>query len=202
MSRSDSEIEHQGANLREQLQAIVNSEMDAFAGADRISEVSQLQDQVSHFMGSLQQRFDVYIHDIERENAKMVEESKAEAVAESKLSDSHELNDEDIMNLEKEFHTYGIKQANGSTENKKSSMKYKMSQSLVGATIAVTLMWVFWPASEQGEMADTVEQANIGTVKPVAVTKPEAVAVVAAPVIEEKQIAPVAPVAKAVVFEK
>ncbi|WP_176957448.1 SH3 domain-containing protein [Mariprofundus sp. KV] len=187
MSRSDSEIEHQGADLREQLHAIVNSEMDLFADVDKIAEVSQLQAEVSQFMANLQQRFDDYILEIERENASAAERAEDDAVeaALAATATEHAARDnEEIMNLEKEFGTYGIRQANGIFERKRSTRE-TIIQTLAGATIAVALMWVFWPASEQRESATAVTEVAVEVAQPAIVaTAEENTATVEAKVVE------------------
>ncbi|NWF39282.1 SH3 domain-containing protein [Mariprofundus sp. NF] len=187
MSRSGSEIEHQGADLREQLHAIVNSEMDLFADVDKIAEVSQLQTEVNQFMANLQQRFDGYILEIERENASAAEAAEDEAVeaalaATAPTETEHlELNKDDVMNLEKEFGTYGITQANGIGEGKRTPRE-TVIQSLIGATIAVALMWVFWPTADHDVANDAVDLAKVESVKPVVTEK-------VAPVVTDKTAA-------------
>jgi len=176
MSRSGSEIEHQGANLREQLHAIVNSEMDLFADVDKIAEVSQLQAEVNLFMGNLQQRFDGYILEIERENTSAAEAAEDEAVeaalaATNPTETEHlELNKGDVMNLEKEFGTYGITQANGIGEGKRTPRE-TVIQSLIGATIAVALMWVFWPTADHDVVNDATDLAKVESLNSVAAEK-------------------------------
>lgn len=189
MSRSESEIVHQGADLREQLHAIVNSEMDLFADVDKIAEVSQLQSEVNLFMANLQQRFNDYILEIERENAsaaEQAEEDAVEAALTAAATDHYELDKQDIMNLEKEFGTYGIRQANGITDNKRSTRE-TIIQTLAGASIAVALMWVFWPASEQSKGVTAINEAAVIPVNEEIAVQPEAV-VVEAEVVAEPDV--------------
>lgn len=163
MSKTDIEIEHQGVSLQEQLHAIVHEEITAFSKADQITEVAQLQEQVDQFISSLQHRFESYIHVIEQENTPQKE--KATASVEPDFA----LTDDDLMNLEKEFDTYGIKQANGISEGKRST-KDTVIQGLVGTAIAASMMWLFWPVSEvenivTEEVAMKSEQPVMPTLK-------------------------------------
>ena len=187
MSRSGSETKHQGADLREQLQSIVHAEMEAFADIDKVANVEQLQFEVNQFMQSLQKRMDGYIQRVEQENADTAAEAAEQKSVESALASSthnkdFELSDEEIMNLDEEFRTYGIKQANGIFETKRSRLEI-MKQTLIGAAIAVALMWVFWPATEQQQavvIEEVITEAAEPTVAANSDEKP------AAPVVEAK----------------
>ncbi|ATX79751.1 SH3 domain-containing protein [Mariprofundus aestuarium] len=172
-NHSATEVQHSGANLQEQLHAIINHEMEAFADVDKVAEVSELQAQVRHFMDNLQQSFDSYILEIERENAQQGEEPVA--TQERDLSGFDELNVEkntNVMNLEEEFHTYGIEKANGITNTKRPA-SYTVIQSLIGSAIAVSLMWVFWPAADQQAVETTMvsQEKRVEAIQPVKVGK-------------------------------
>ncbi|ATX81935.1 SH3 domain-containing protein [Mariprofundus ferrinatatus] len=156
--QSETEIQHEGANLREQLHAIVSHELEAFADVDRIGEVSELQDKVDGFMKNLQIHFDSYIHEIEKENAEPV--SEAAPSIDSASAEEPAPKGSEVINLEKEFHTYGITKANGIDEEKK-PLSHTLIQAAVGTAIAAALLWVFWPTSEQQAVVVEAPQTTI-----------------------------------------
>ena len=157
---SETEIQHEGANLREQLHAIVSHELEEFADVDRIGEVSELQDKVNQFMGNLQKHFDSYIHEMEKENS--ASKPQDQAVEMTMPAEEPRATNSSVVNLEEEFHTYGITKANGISEEKK-PLSYTLMQALSGTIIAVALVWVFWPAAEQKTPVINHEQITVET---------------------------------------
>ena len=175
INHSETEVQHSGANLQEQLHAIINHEMEAFSDVDKVAEVSDLQAQVRLFMDNLQQSFDSYILEIERENAKQGEEAAAAPTQERDLASIDELHVEkntNVIDLEEEFHTYGIEKANG-ISNTKRPVSYTVIQSLIGSAIAVSLMWVFWPTADQQVVETTIvsQQKKVEATQPVKIAK-------------------------------
>ena len=69
---------------------------------------------------------------------------------------------ESVMNLDEEFDTYGIKQANGITEPKRVSVKQMLALGVIGSFI---LLWGLWPASEQSSAEELRVTAHYGNVR-------------------------------------
>jgi len=69
---------------------------------------------------------------------------------------------ENVMDLDEEFDTYGIKQANGITEAKRVSVKQMLAMGVIGSLV---LVWGLWPASDQSSAEQITVTAHYGNVR-------------------------------------